>query len=168
MALVRALAAALLPERWAGGSPRSGCALGAGSSRSGCALGAGSSRSGCALGAGSSRSGYALIPDLRSGIAVWPARPGPDDPIDEDAVIVFLLPPDAEITWKLVRDTVRTELRQRLGKSATVWPPPSGPVPLREDYPFMFTIYCGSQPMEGYVMHRLMPRRLFRRPQRLS
>lgn len=137
MAIVRALAAALLPERWA------------------------DARLSYALGAGPSRSGYALVPDLRSGIAVWPTPADPDGPIADDAVIIFLLPSEAEITWRLVRDTVRTELRQRLGKSATVWPPPSGPVPMREDYPFVFTIYCGSQPMEGYVMHRLMPRRLF-------
>jgi len=90
---------------------------------------------------------YAPVPDLCSAIAFWSGRE-PGDPADVRLMVI--LPPDAELTWRMVRGIVRSEVAAKIGRPAVVWPPPSRPIVVSEVHRERFEIVVvGGGPPNG-------------------
>jgi len=98
---------------------------------------------------------YAPVPDLCSAIAFWSGRE-PGDPADVRLMVI--LPPNAELTWRMVRGIVRSEVAAKIGRPAVVWPPPSRPIVVSEVQRERFEIVVvGCERMCGLIFHYRVP-----------
>jgi len=97
---------------------------------------------------------YAPVHDLCSAIAFWSGSE-PGDPAD--VVLFIILPPDAELTWRMVRDIVRSEVVAKIGRPAVLWPPRRGPIVVSELHHEVFDVISGAGKMCGMIFHYRVP-----------